>query len=353
MATATLTLEDISKLSDEVRHIVGAGLPLESNLVAAGQGHSARLQQITQAISEGLSSGRSLPDVIEHASAGAPRMLVAAVAAGVRTGNLATTIEMMGDFAEDLVNLRQQILRAISYPVTILVIAWGFCALILQQGLTRIYVATQQLDIQLHPVLDHLLWFNSSYPEWLLVLPLAGAIIVGQWLITGRGGAMAFRGPERSLLWLPGVGGLIRDLRFYTLTRMLSLLVERHVPLPEALLMAGGSCGSDALENACRRIAAQVENGLTDGIISSRRWSEGQLPPLLFACLRETGTDERRFVIRLSAVAEFYRSRLEFNVTWLRVVMPVVMFLLIGGGTVLLYSLAVFWPVVEVYRSLS
>ena len=134
---------------------------------------------------------------------------------------------------------------------------------------------------------------------------------------------------------------------------MLNLLISRQVTLSEALLMAGSSCGSDELDAACRTEANLIEIGSPLTIESGSRWKPGSLPPLLKACLQQTGRDEQRLGIRLQAVAEFYRSRLEFNTTWLRAVMPIVLFLLIGGGTILVYAMAVFWPVVEVYRSLS
>ncbi len=97
MASGTsLTLEDIQHLSDEVRLLVRAGLPLEQHLASAGRGHSPRLQEVTQTMADGLGQGHSLQHVIEQSGVGASRMLASAIAAGLRTGDLATTIEMMG-----------------------------------------------------------------------------------------------------------------------------------------------------------------------------------------------------------------------------------------------------------------
>ncbi|MEO1983040.1 MAG: type II secretion system F family protein, partial [Fuerstiella sp.] len=103
--------------------MVAAGLPLESNLARAGQGHGRRLEQLTESISTSLSDGLSLEETIRTNKVGAPRMLAAAVAAGVRTGQLGGTIEMLGDFADDLVDLRQRVLQSITYPLTIVAMA--------------------------------------------------------------------------------------------------------------------------------------------------------------------------------------------------------------------------------------
>lgn len=349
---AGIRLEDIHSLCDEVRLLVKAGLPLEQHLVAAGRGHSPRLQQVTQSIVDGLNSGRSLEQLIGQDPHASSRMLSAAVAAGVRSGQLADAIELLGDLAGDLVQLRRQILQAAAYPLSVLIVAWSLFALVVQHTLSRIFAATQQLDIPLHPVLTRCLQFQEAHAAWLWLIPLLLLLLAGFWLLSGRAASMAFRGPERLLLLLPGVGTLLRDLQFYTVSRMLSLLTDRQLPLPDALILAGSSCGSLPLETACRQLAEQVRNGQPDHS-QEVRWRRSQLPPLLQACLLQPLTEAGRFSLRLKAVTDFYRERLQFNTTWIRTVLPVALFLVIGGGAVLIYVTAVFWPVVEIYRRLA
>ena len=72
---------------------------------------------------------------------------------------------------------------------------------------------------------------------------------------------------------------------------------------------------------------------------------------MLRACLKQVEHSESRMVHRLHSVAEFYRNRLDRNSTWLKLLMPIAMFIVIGGGCVLLYSAMVFWPMSEMYRS--
>lgn len=350
---STLTLEDVRELSEEVRLLVEAHLPLEQHLAAAGRGHSQRLQLVTQTIIDGLNRGTSLENVIEQECGGASRMLASAVAAGVRTGNLAATIEMMGDFAGDLIDLRRQILQAISYPLVILTVAWALFALVIQHALSRVLMSSRQLEIALHPVLHQLLQWNADYPQWIWTGPALAAGVIAFWVYSGRASSMAFRGPERLLLLLPGVGTLVRDLRFYTLSRMLTLLIERQVTLPEALLLAGSSCGSDSLRVACRDTARQIENGIPDALLSGDIWRRGRLPPLLQTCLRHTTSDGGRFLLRLQAVTEHYHERLRFNTIWLKTILPVALFVVLGGGAVVMYATAVFWPVIEIYQNLG
>lgn len=351
---SNLSLEDIQNLSEEIRHLVKAGMPLEKTLADAGRGRGRRLQKLTQTISEELSQGRTLQSIVEHQPAGSSRMLASAVGAGVQAGDLSLTIELMGDFASDIINLRSKLLQAAAYPLTIVAVACVLILLIVQHTLEVFLWTFESWNVQVHPVLMTLLQWNRQMPWWTMLLPVVGILMVLFWVTSGRAAAMTFRGPERILFLLPGVWALVRDLQNYTVTRMMSLLTERGLPLQDSLTLAGGASGSARLEAACRATAKYVQQGSSAGDASKRFDSHAsQLPPLLGACLKQVDRDEGRMVHRLRSVAEFYRTRMERNIAWLKLMMPVLMFIVIGGGCVLTYALMVFWPVSEMYRSIG
>ncbi len=346
MFSSKLSLEDMQALSEEISHLVRAGMPLEESLAEAGMGRGPRLQKVMQGLSDGLSQGKSLPDLIEHEAVGAPRMLASAVGAGIRSGNLSLTIEMMGDFAADVVDLRNRLLQAAAYPLTIVLLASVLMILYVQHTMELFLETIQTWRLDINPWLLQLLEFNQAAPWWTLVLPAGLILLTTLWMISGRAATMAFRGPEKILLFLPGVRALVRDLQNYTLTRMLSLLTDRGIPLSEALTLAGATSGAARLERSCDELAQLIDRSE----VWSRRFP---LPPLLEACLQQLQHSEDRLVLRLRAVADFYRGRLERNFAWIRLLMPLVLFVVIGGGSALLYSAMVFWPAAELYRHLG
>ena len=351
MFTRSLSLEDIQHLAEEIRHLVEAGLPLEESLAEAGQGRGERLQRVAQSISDGLSQGLSLQDIVERESIGAPRMLASAVGAGVQSGDLGMTVELMGDFAADVVELRNKLLQSAAYPLTIVAVAGLLLMLVVQHTLTEFLQTVYSWHMKINPWLMSILEWNERAPWWTFLIPLAGLLLIVLWTVSGRAAAMAFKGPERLLLLLPGVGALVRDLQYYTLTRMLSLLTERGIPLHDALSLAGGASGSVRLDRACRELANQVQRG--DSVTGERAGVSptSGLPSLLRVCLKQVEHSESRMVHRLRSVADFYRNRLERNSAWLKLLMPIAMFIVIGGGCVLLYAAMVFWPVSEMYRN--
>ena len=214
----------------------------------------------------------------------------------------------------------------------------------------------------MNTVLMTLLEWNKAAPWWTYVVPLGLSMLAGFWIVSGRAATMAFRGPEKIFLFLPGVRPLVRDLQNYTLTRMLSLPADRGLTLPDALTLAGGASGSAKLERACNEVSAKIRSG--QGISGTASTNSSQastshayrrysLPPLLDVCLQQVQYSEDRLVLRLRTIADFYRNRLERNFAWLRLLMPFVMFVVIAGGCALFYSVMVFWPAAELYRHLG
>ncbi|MFN9719298.1 MAG: type II secretion system F family protein [Planctomycetota bacterium] len=370
-----LTLDDFQQLSVEIGHLVRAGLPLEQTLAAASGARGTRLLNVAETITRRLESGDSLTGIVSDPSLGVPRILSSAIAAGIRSGNVAVTIELMGSFAADILELRQRLISALTYPMTILATASILMMIFLANALQRVFDSVQSLEIAIDPWLLKLLEWNSRYPEWVLVFPAMGIMMFLLWLLSGRASSLTFRGPERLLLLLPGIRSMIRDLQQYTMTRMMSLLTERQVPLDVALVLSGGASGSRKLQLACDELAGEIRKGLSVGDRSQRAISDVAphgfqfraamsqlvtqkprrcfLPPLLEASLAQVDRHEARLSQRLRSVAQFYRGRLERNATWIRMLMPVVALIVIGGGSVFVYASALFWPVAEIYSGLG
>jgi len=357
MFQSQLSLEDMQALSEEISHLVRAGMPLEESLAQAGMGRGTRLTHVMKKLSDGLNQGKPLPELIQQESVGAPRMLASAIGAGIQSNSLSLAVEMMGDFAADVIDLRNRLLQAAAYPLSVVLIASALLILFVQNTLEMFLETIQSWNLQVNTVLMTLLEWNKAAPWWTYVVPVGLLVLAGFWIISGRAATMAFRGPEKIFLLLPGVRPLVRDLQNYTLTRMLSLLADRGLTLPDALTLAGGASGSVKLELACNEVSAKIRSG--DGISGSnaangpqaqRRYS---LPPLLDVCLQQVQYSEDRLVLRLRTIADFYRNRLERNFAWLRLLMPFVMFVVVAGGCALFYSVMVFWPAAELYRHLG
>lgn len=348
----SLTIEDIQDLSQEIRHLMDAGLPLEASLASAGAGRSSRLQKFLQELQQRLERGENLSQIVESQTSGSSRMLTAAFGAGLKSGRPALAIEMMGDYAADVLLLRSNIVQSAVYPMTIVGVTSLLLMLVVQHFLSEFYeLAVVGLGTSANTWLMSVLIWNQRYPAWVFLPPALLIGVVVFWLLSGRASAMAFRGPEKLLLLLPGLKGLVRDLQSYTLARMLALLTENGLSLQESLVLAGSVSGNAGFERSCSAMAVVVSRG--DSLVDVPSSLSSGIPPLLLCCLKQVERQEERMRHRLRSAAEFYRQRFDRGMLWMQMALPVVLFLVIGGGCVLAYSLLVFWPVVSLYNSLA
>ena len=352
MKRLTVRLEDLQHLSAEIRALTEARLPLEKHLADAGRGHGRRIQELSQEISERLQTGESVENIVDRQKPGPSRMLAAALAAGVLSGDMTMSVELLGDLAADLVNARTRLTRAMAYPLVICIIAGALFLFSIRLFLRQLFDILVDLGANLAPIVYWIHACDERYPQWPWVCSAAALAVVLAWLVSGRAERMAFRGPERVLLLIPGVRSLVRDLQFYTLTRMVALFIQRELPLPDALRLAGSCVGDAGLETACSVEAAAIQRGeSTSG--PDGRWRRGQMPPLLQACVTHHVEHDSELVDRLGGVAGHYQRRISLNLAWLQHVIPGSLLVLFGGGAVFVYVMTLMWPVSELYRSLT
>jgi general secretion pathway protein F len=351
MPFAGLTLSDIDALSAEIRALAAAGLPLEKHLGDAGRGRGRRVEALTKEISQRLESGEQIDHIVSQYKSVPGRMLAATLVAGIRSGDLATSVELLGDLSADLVEVRSQLMRAMVYPIAICVLAGALFLFSIRLFLRRVFEMLVDLGSDIPSVFYWMYAADQRYPAWPWILPCALIVVLVIWMLDGRNGQAAFRGPGRILLLIPGVSALLRDIRFYTLTRMLCLLIERQLPLPDALMISGCCVGDSHLEQACRTEVIATRRG-NHSALPTGVWRRGQLPPLLHACLAHKAANERVFADRLRGVAGHYQGRIWLSLSWLQHVIPPLLLVAIGGSTVAIYGLVLMYPVGELYRSL-
>lgn len=338
-----MQLENIRILCDEVSSLVDAGLPLEAHLADAGKGHGSRLKSLTEEISRQMEQGDSLQDVISNGPSGMPSFVPASIAAGIRTGRLSDSVEIMGDAASAMLSVRRNLVHSVTYPFLVLMVACLLFSLFVSRYLASIRFLLTDFRLE-QTALFQLVQWNKAWPWWPMVAPAIGLLILVVWFVSGRAATLSFRGLERLLLVLPGVSGLIRNLHRMTFGRILSLMVDRSVPLPDALVLAGNSCGDAEIAAASSVAAEQIRLGR--GPLAE---SGSELPPMFAACLDSATVTEQQLKVRLPAITAFYERRIQIGMSWLGSVIPVLMLVVIGGGAVALYAVSVFWPMTQLF----
>jgi len=121
------------------------------------------------------------------------------------------------------------------------------------------------------------------------------------------------------------------------------------VPLPEAVVLAAQASGGRKTVAEARRIADALKSG---EMFTGRKAGDWSFPPLL-CWLMATGGRHDALLPALQHAAETYRRRAQRQAETLRIFLPVLMTVGIGGTAVLAYTLALFLPYVSILFELG
>ena len=345
------TPEDTKLFCDEAAALVRAGLPLDGMAGTSSRVSAGKLQTLVETVQRQIADGKSVAEVIDSAPSATERLVTATVAAGLASGKLQDSLEMLGDVASDVKLIRQRLKAALMYPALIMVIACGLFAFFIRHFLVATTQAMHGPQSSLSPVLATLLEWDQVYWWWPLGIPIAMVLLVVIPLFCRPAGIINLRGTENLVKLIPGVRAVLTSLQFYHASRVLSLLIHNSVPLSEALVISGTCSERAGLNSAFRKAAGDLESGDLASAGIDQMWKSGQLPPLLAVALKDSNGSEQRLKLSLTGVTSHYHRRLETGLLILRQYVPVGLTVFVAGTTVLLYSVSVFWPMVELYTS--
>jgi type II secretory pathway component PulF len=159
--------------------------------------------------------------------------------------------------------------------------------------------------------------------------------------------------PAASWLWpvvyrLPMVGPLLRWSHLAQFARLMGLLLEQAVPLPDALRVTAAGLGDAGLARGCRRAADDLEKGRPlDESLAARRQFPASLIPII-----QWGQRAPALPDAFRAAAEMFEGRACSESTLLEAMLPLIL-LLVVVLLVGLFVIAMFMPFIALIQNLS
>jgi general secretion pathway protein F len=266
-----------------------------------------------------MDRGQTLEEVLDLPATGFPRYVQGLIRAAMQTGRLGETLI---DLVEHRRAAREQwrsVTSAVAYPALLLA-----CML----------VAFVALSSFMSPVLRALISdFNIKLPLtslWVMNLGehaanasatlLAVAVVVG---VVARLALGAARW-RRLLGAVPLFGPLWHWSGVAEMSRLMAALVQRQVPLPDALRLSAGAVRDANVADVCRRLANDVEQGrdLATLVVVTPRL------PTSMAPLLRWGLNAARLDEAFLCCAEMFEGRVRMRAALLRSVLPPFVFLM-------------------------
>jgi len=343
----TATLDDFMSWNDQLAAAIDAGVPLDFGLGEGTEDTTLVLEKINALIARRTSQGSSLAAAMQTADPTVPHAYRSLMQLSLWSGTPMASFSLANRLAQNVDQAWEIGRLALFYPVLVCCVAFvgivGFC-LYFVPVLEGTY---DSLDIKAGAGLHILASLRHAMPYWAVAFPLGLAFSI-LW-VRRRSKPLDELRRQRLLQWVPGISRAIFQERAANFADVMAMLLERGVPFAEALKIAAGIWKDRSLEQLTIAFAARAEhaNAATEGGVLASR-----LPPFLRWALLHSGETTGRVGALRIAASFYHRSAVQVK-DQLRIVLPLVVALLIGGVATLLYGLALFVPVIEMLRGLA
>ena len=316
--------------------------PLEEALrTIARQSEQEQVRSVVASVADGVVEGRRLADAMAREPKSFPPLYRAMVAAGESSGSLPEILERQSALLERQAAMRSKLVSALAYPTVLALVALAVVAALMIAVVPRVVEQFDNVGQQL-PLLTRVVIALSSFlaAYWWVLLLLLGLLAMG--------GAALLRQPQprlafdRSLLRLPFVGRLLRDLHAARMARTLATMIESRLPLIEGLRLTAGTIHNRALRQATAGLVEAIRGG---GSLSGALGRAGVFPPLL-VYLAASGESAGRLEVMLARAADYLEREFDsFTATVLALLEPAI--IVIMGAIVALIVLAILLPILQ------
>jgi type II secretory pathway component PulF len=322
-----LSGREATELTGQIAGLASAGLPMAPSLAAlAEELPRGRLRRAMQDLSDRLAAGTPLEEAIEDQRGRIPPHLRGLVIAGARGKRLGDVLGQFSGYVEIGSELRRRLWLTLAYPILSMAIAiaiFTFVSLVVVPQFAAIF---QNFGVPLPRATVAIL----DIAEVMSALgPLLGILAAA--LVALRVVSPLFLRPAtlRAIAArLPIVGGVWRWTSLAEFCHLLGLLLESHLPMPEALRLTGEGVQDADVEGTCLRMADGVESGQD----LARAMAERRLFPVGLPRLVRWGERQGGLTEVLHMAGEMFEARASAHATFAGTVLAVLAVLMILWG---------------------
>ena len=270
--------EELANLIREIATAVEAGLPLMQALVTVRRQAAGRKQEvILDFLIERVEAGKPLHEACGEYGLPFDDMIVGMMRAADASGRMHEVLHQLADLLERSVELRRELVGATVYPAIVAGLIAVSVTIFVTVLLPKLMKPLEDSGVPL-PWPTRLLLNIADFVGawwWLILLSMAGATIAWRAWSSIEANRRSIDG---TLLKVPVVGRLLRDVAVARFTRTLGTLVSAGIPILSALKIVRDTLGNTVLMEAIDDVQDRVSTG---GSLATPLEECGYFPPLL------------------------------------------------------------------------
>lgn len=235
-----LTAEKVKKkelmhFTRQLAVFVKAGIPITDALVTIGdETEDVALRRALSNLIDDLRNGGLLSAAASNHPHVFPDYYVGILQSAELTGQLDTALESLAEYLEREIDTRSKVVGALSYPMVVMVMAFGTVLLLAGYVLPQFKPLFEELGAELPLPTRMMLFFSRFFTDlWFITAGFFVALIGTALFLKKHPTGKIWT--QRMVLKLPIIGGIIDYAMLERFCRILGAMVKAGVPLPEGL----------------------------------------------------------------------------------------------------------------------
>ncbi len=338
----SISSSDLVLVTRQLAMLIQAGSTIEEAIGAiANEAERPATRRVLLGIRGRVQEGYSFAQALQQSGRSFPSYYQAVVAAGQTSGRLGDVMERLATHLEKSRKLQRKLLSALIYPAVLATVALVVVALLMIFVVPAVVEQFDTVGADLPALTDAVIAISNFMRSWgMLALAGLAALIWSMRRVFALPNVRLAL--DKFVFRLPIFGKLMRTANATRFARTFATLSGSGATVPDALIAAHGSVGSEVFRRAIVQIRRQVEEGAT---LNSAMRSANVFPPMLthMVASGERGSDLSAMMGR---AADYMEEELDSNATVaLGLVEPLLIVLL--AGVVALIVLAIMLPILQ------
>lgn len=235
-----LTAEKVKKkelmhFTRQLAVFVKAGIPITDALVTIGdETEDVALRRALSNLIDDLRNGGLLSAAASNHPHVFPDYYIGILQSAELTGQLDLALESLAEYLEREIDTRSKVVGALSYPMVVMVMAFGTVLLLAGYVLPQFKPLFEELGAELPLPTRAMLFFSRFFTDLWFVTVGLGITFTGIFLFLKKH-PVGKIWTQRMVLKVPVIGGIIDYAMLERFCRILGAMVKAGVPLPEGL----------------------------------------------------------------------------------------------------------------------
>ncbi|MFP6850616.1 MAG: type II secretion system F family protein [Pseudomonas sp.] len=334
--------KDIALFTRQMATMMKAGVPLLQSFDIIGEGfENPNMRTLIDNVKQEVAAGNSFAASLRTKPQYFDDLYCNLVDAGEQSGALETLLDRVATYKEKTEALKAKIKKAMTYPITVIVVAVIVTAILLIKVVPQFESVFQGFGAELPAFTQVVVNMSRGLQEWWYLFILA-FFAIGFTFKEAYKRSEKFRNfLDRTLLKAPIVGDILYKAVVARFARTLSTTFAAGVPLVEALVSVEGASGNVVFRQAIAKVRNDVSSGTQ---LNFAMRSTGVFPSMavqMAAIGEESGSLDQM----LDKTAEYYEAEVDNAVDNLTTLMePLIMSVLgvLVGGLIIAMYLPIF-----------